>query len=472
MPLLFALPGIGYAQPVQPPTRAEAEAALNPTPAGFSNAQLDQMLAPIALYPDQLLTEVLMAATFPDQLVDAGKWLQDGSNAALKNDDLANALQPLPWDPSVKSLVAFPQIIAMMTNHLDWTEALGTAFANQEVQTMARVQFLRERAMHAGQLKSTSQLAVREESSDIIIEPTDPNMIYVPVYNPAEVYGTWPDSDAPPVYIPPPRGFYNGALGAGIGFSVGLGVVAPLWGWGHPDWRRHEVVVDPGRYQHITTETAITHNHITVENQVWHRTGPVAIDPGGAAAAPAGTCRGEQPPGTVLPTIKPPARPPARARPGAAARGRAPAHPPSRNPAREPPTAASRPRAAPGGRTAAAPGRRAAGETPPRRRRAAYARRRSAPPPRRDRKPHPAEAHPEPHRRRQRRRIRPSRRRKTPANRRIPAAKPPPPAAASRRASAAPPPHRAAAAAEPPLAAAAASGMTPPAPHAHRRRHR
>ncbi|HXO03124.1 MAG TPA: DUF3300 domain-containing protein, partial [Stellaceae bacterium] len=300
LPLLFAVPGISYAQPVQPPTRAEAEAALNPAPAGFTNAQLDQMLAPIALYPDQLLTEVLMAATFPDQLVAAEKWLQDSNNAALKGDDLANALQPLPWDPSVKSLVAFPQIIAMMTNHLDWTEALGAAFANQEVQTMARVQFLRERAMHAGQLKSTSQLAVREEASDIIIEPGDPNTIYVPVYNPAEVYGTWPDSDAPPVYIPPPPGFYNGAVGAGIGFSVGLGVVAPLWGWGHPDWRHHQIVVDPGRYQHITTETDIRQNHINVEGQVWHRTGPVAQVPEEQRPHPSAQ-GGEQPKGTVQP---------------------------------------------------------------------------------------------------------------------------------------------------------------------------
>ena len=166
LPLLIAVPGGGYAQSAQPPTRAEAEAALTPAPAGFSAAQLDQMLAPIALYPDQLLTQVLMAATFPDQLIAAMKWLQEGSNAGLKGDDLANALQQLPWDPSVKSLVPFPQIITMMTDHLDWTAALGGAFANQEVETFARVQFLRERAVQAGQLKSTTQLAVREEDTD------------------------------------------------------------------------------------------------------------------------------------------------------------------------------------------------------------------------------------------------------------------------------------------------------------------
>src|SRR5579862_902009 len=140
--LLVAAPLPSQAQTTpQGPTPAEAQAALNPAPSQFTHAQLDQMLAPIALYPDQLLTQVLMASTFPQQLVDAQNWVQDSHNASLKGDDLANALTPLPWDPSVKSLVAFPQIIAMMVNHLDWTQALGTAFAEQEVQVFARVQF-------------------------------------------------------------------------------------------------------------------------------------------------------------------------------------------------------------------------------------------------------------------------------------------------------------------------------------------
>jgi hypothetical protein len=300
LPFLLTTP-YGYAQTPQPPTQAEAQAALNPAPAPFTDAQLDQMLAPMALYPDQLLTQVLMAATFPDQLVDAQKWLQDSGNAALKGADLANALQPLPWDPSVKSLVAFPQIIAMMINHLDWTQALGTAFANQEVQVFARVQFLRDRAKQAGFLKSTSQIAVSEQDSDIIIEPANPNEVYVPVYNPADVYGAWPNNDYPPVYLPPPPGFYEGALGAGIGFSVGFGIIAPLWGWGHPDWRHHEVAIDPGRYQHITNPSYITQNHINIEGGAWHRSGPIAMVP--QAQRPAPTYHpGEPPKGTVQPS--------------------------------------------------------------------------------------------------------------------------------------------------------------------------
>lgn len=329
--LLIASPPLAVAQSMpQGPSAAEAQAAFNnqtPPPIHYSNAQLDQMLAPIALYPDQLLTQLLMASTFPDQLVDARGWLQDSANASLRGDDLANALQPLPWDPSVKSLVAFPQIIAMITDHLDWAEALGTAFANQEVQVFSRVQFLRERAVRTGRLRSTPQLAVRREESDIIIEPTDPNEIYVPVYNPAEVYGEWPDRDAPPVYIPPPRGFYNGPVGAGIGFSVGFGVVAPLWGWGHPDWRRHRVDVDAGRYEGITNRNFIQQNRTNIEGGSWHRSGPVMFVPEDRRPRPPQQVQEQEqhpPPGTVRPNEVPHPRPPGPAPAGPTPGGAAP----------------------------------------------------------------------------------------------------------------------------------------------------
>jgi len=296
---LMAAPSISGAQPVQPPSPAEAQAALNPAPTHLTNAQLDQMLAPIALYPDQLLTQLLMAATFPQQVVDAAKWLQDGNNAALKGDDLVAALQPLPWDPSVKSLVAFPQIIVMMNDHLDWTEALGTAFANQQVATMARVQFLRDRAVASGQLKSSPQLAVQNDEGEIVIEPVDPAMVYIPVYNPAQAYGDWPDSDAPPVYIPPPPNFYSGEVGAGIGYSVGFGVVAPLWGWSHPDWRHHEVAVDPQRFNRITTPNNNPNNQTIIQNNNWHRTTPVTLVPPGQRPPPSPPPSSPPPTGTV-----------------------------------------------------------------------------------------------------------------------------------------------------------------------------
>src|SRR3984957_286820 len=344
LPFLLATPPFFLATPQlfaqQPPSPAEAAAALNPAAQAFSQQQLDQMLAPIALYPDQLLTTMLMAATFPDQVVDAGKWLQDPGNAAIKGDALAAALQPLPWDPSVKSLIPFPQVVVLMNDHFDWTQSLGAAFAQQQVETMARVQFLRDRAVAAGQLKSTLQLVIRRQQNVIVIEPTNPDTIYVPVYNPAVVYGTWRDRDYPPVYLPPPRGFVEREVGpaAGIGFSVGFGVVAPLWGWGHPDWRDHRVVVDPGRFNRITTTSNITSNHIVIQNDTWHRDSPVAVVPEAArphreaptAAAPAGT--------------------------GASTAGarRGPA------PAGDPPAAGRRPRAAPAGRSRASAGSRGA----------------------------------------------------------------------------------------------------------------
>lgn len=280
LPFLLVAP---YAVAQQPsaPSRAEAAAALTaaPAPARYSRQQLDQILAPIALYPDKLLTAVLMAATFPDQLVDAGKWLADPNNAALKDDALAAALEPLPWDPSVKSLVPFPQVIAMLNDHFDWTQSLGVAFNNQQVETMARVQALRERAVTQGKLRSTPQLAVNGGSDGIVIEPVDPAMIYVPVYNPATVYGVWPDRDYPPVFIPPPPEYRDRPIGPGFGIAVGFGVVGALWGWNHPDWRHHDVIVDHDRYTRITNTTQITRNNIVIENNTWRRTAPVAIVP-------------------------------------------------------------------------------------------------------------------------------------------------------------------------------------------------
>jgi Protein of unknown function (DUF3300) len=322
--LLAALPAVALAQQLQVPSPSEAAAALAPAPQ-FSRAQLDQILAPIALYPDQVLMQVLMAATFPDQLLDAERWLEDAHNAALRGEDLWHALEPLPWDPSVKSLVAFPQLVLMLSQHLDWTEALGLAFANQQGATMARIQYLRHRAYAAGHLRSTRYLRVERDGPEIVIVPAEPNMAYLPLYNPAEIYGVWPDRSYPPIYIPPPPNFYAGALGAGIGFSVGFGIVAPLWGWGHPDWRRHEIVVDRRRYAGITRaprDTAIRHN-------AWHRTAPIARVPEAARPHPhPGAGRMHYPHGTVAPTAlaRPnlgPAHPPAPAHRGE----RAVAHP-------------------------------------------------------------------------------------------------------------------------------------------------
>jgi len=140
----------------------------------YSEEQLDQMLAPIALYPDPLVAQILMAATYPLEVVEAERWLQDTQNAGLRGDQLAAALEQQPWDPSVKSLVPFPQIIRMMDQNLQWTEQLGDAFLAEQPQIMDSIQKLREQALAAGTLQSTPQQIVSTQDQTILIEPANP----------------------------------------------------------------------------------------------------------------------------------------------------------------------------------------------------------------------------------------------------------------------------------------------------------
>ena len=295
LPFLLIAPAVALAQ--TPPSRAEATTALhasaNPGAVQFTRQQLDQMLAPIALYPDELLSQILMAATYPQQVLDAAQWLQDPSHKDVKGDSLAQGLEPLPWDPSVKSLIAFPQIIAMMAEHIEWTQALGTAFAEDQVAVMDRIQALRHLAMQSGKLKSVTHLTVREESGEIIITSAEPDRIYVPIYNPLIVYGgDWPDRDYPPVYLPPPQGFVAETIEPGIEISSGFAVVGSLWGWSHPDWREHRITVERDRYTRITRNAQIS------SDNVWHHSGSVAavknLPHRGAAS-------GQVPAGTVAP---------------------------------------------------------------------------------------------------------------------------------------------------------------------------
>jgi hypothetical protein len=208
--------------------------------------QLDQMLAPIALYPDPLLSQVLMAATYPLEVVEADRWIRDPANAALKGPQLAAALEPLPWDPSVKSLAAFPQVLHMMNGNLDWTERLGDAFLADQAAVMDAVQRLRHLARAAGKLDSTAQQAVTTQGQAIVIEPAGPDTVYVPVYSPLVVYGGWPYPDFAPYYFP---GYFPGFVVGGIGFGwFGVPIIAPLWGWDHWNWRQHRIDIDRDRF--------------------------------------------------------------------------------------------------------------------------------------------------------------------------------------------------------------------------------
>lgn len=210
----------------------------------FSQEQLDQMLAPIALYPDSLLTQILMASTYPLEIVQADRWAKQ--NKDMKGDALAKALEAQPWDPSVKSLVNFPQVLTMMSEKLDLTQKLGDAFLAQQKDVMDTIQNLRKKAEASGNLKTTKEQKVIVEKETIIIESANPQVIYVPSYNPTVVYGVW----AYPSY--PPYPYYPPGYGAGAAFVTGVAVGA-AWGyaWGHSDWHGGDVDIDVNRNTNI-----------------------------------------------------------------------------------------------------------------------------------------------------------------------------------------------------------------------------
>jgi Protein of unknown function (DUF3300) len=194
-------------------------------PANVPAADIDAIVAPIALYPDALVAQILAAATYPDQITEADKWVK--SNASLKGDALVQAVNKQPWDPSVKALTEFPSVLDNMANNLSWTSALGDVSYNQQADVMAAIQRLRKQAKDAGNLKTTSQMTVVQQSPQtIVIQPANPQVVYVPTYNPTVVYGT--------PYYPP--GYSTGAVVATglISFGVGMAVGAAInnsWGW-------------------------------------------------------------------------------------------------------------------------------------------------------------------------------------------------------------------------------------------------
>ena len=205
----------------------------------FTQQQLDQIMAPIALYPDALLSQIMMAATYPREVTEAADWSR--RNPDFDGDRAVRAVERYDWDPSVKSLVAFPQILAMMDEKLNWTEDLGDAFLDQQAQVMDTVQYLRRQAYTAGNLRSSDQFRVDVRDSSFVIDFVNPEIAYLPYYNPVVVYGTW-WWPAQPVYWAPWRGYavrpgYHGyAWGPPIRVSRGFF-------YGAPDWRERRVNV-------------------------------------------------------------------------------------------------------------------------------------------------------------------------------------------------------------------------------------
>jgi hypothetical protein len=232
-------------------------------PKTFNQQQLEQMLAPIALYPDSLLAQVLIAATYPVQVVEADRWVKNNKN--LKGSALNAAIDKMNWDMSVKALVPFPQVLAMMSDQLAWTENLGDAFIGQQAQVMSTVQKLRARAKAQATLKSNAQQKVIVEQDVISIEPANPQVIYVPAYNPAVVYGAWPY----PAYPPYPYYPAGAVVAAGaIGFAAGIAVGA-AWnnGWGHWNWGHGDVNVNVNK--NININNIHVNNLKNVQTQKW-----------------------------------------------------------------------------------------------------------------------------------------------------------------------------------------------------------
>jgi hypothetical protein len=236
LPQLFAIMFSLFCMGFAPLSNAQAQ----DSPA-FSQQELDQMLAPIALYPDALLAQVLMASTYPLEVVEAERW--SVANRRLRGNQAVQAVERTDWDPSVKSLVAFPQILRMMSNKLDWTERVGDAFLGQEQQVMETVQGLRYRAYRAGNLRTNELARVESQDGYILIAPSNPQVAYEPYYNPAIVYGTWWWPHAPPVYWAPWPG-YRERPGFGSGFAWGVGItLGAEFFFGAFDWHQHHVHV-------------------------------------------------------------------------------------------------------------------------------------------------------------------------------------------------------------------------------------
>src|SRR5215469_10233066 len=245
--LLLLMPVAAVAQAPSAAPPASGDQQLKPE-------QLDALVAPIALYPDSLLAQVLMASTYPLEVAQADRWVND--NKSLKGDALKDAAEKQTWDDSVKALVATPDVLAMMSAKLDWTQKLGDAVLAQQPDLMDAVQRLRQKAQANKKLESNKQqtVTVKQDAGKqvIVIQPTDPKTVYVPYYNPSVVYGSWPYPAAPPYYFGYPGYIAGGLVATGLAFGAGyaLGRWASgggcCWGGGSVNWTQNNININSG----------------------------------------------------------------------------------------------------------------------------------------------------------------------------------------------------------------------------------
>ena len=281
--------------PTPAPTAATPPATPAPAPAPsekvFSREELDHMVAPIALYPDELLAQVLMAATYPGDVADAVTWSKAHPDA--KGEPAVAQVANEPWDPSVQALVAFPQALAVLGQDPAWVHRLGDAFLAQPGEVMDAVQRLRRQAQSAGNLESneyqrvtvqpaapaepavapaTGAVIEQPATQTIIIEPSDPEVVYVPSYNPTQVYGTWAYPSYPPAYYPPSPGYYMGtALATGLAWGVGIAAADALWG--DCDWGGNDIDIDVDSYNSFNSNRQIDRSQNSFRHNAANRDG-------------------------------------------------------------------------------------------------------------------------------------------------------------------------------------------------------
>lgn len=278
--------------PVQTIAQSQQQAAPQPSAPTFRPEQLDQMLAPIALYPDPLLAQVLTASTYPLEIVQADRFAKQ--NKGLKGDQLLHAAKDKDWDPSVKAMLQFPEVLSMMSEKLDWTQNLGDAFLAQQRDVMDAVQRLRVKAYESGNLKSTKEQVVKVDTAYqltqpqgqvaqpapqqvqvvqpppqvIVIQPANPQVVYVPAYNPTVVYGVWAYPAYPPYpYYPP--GYVAGAAAFSFVAGVAVGSAWGAWGCG---WHHGDVNVNVNRYNSFTQNNYVNAQKYQVNNNIKNST--------------------------------------------------------------------------------------------------------------------------------------------------------------------------------------------------------
>jgi hypothetical protein len=261
-------PAVAQQQPAAAPPTAAAQGA----PAN-KQQELDQLLAPIALYPDALIAQILMASTYPLEVVEAARWTKENPN--VKDKALEDAMQKQTWDESVKALTSVPQVLKQMNENLSWTQKLGDAFLADQAAVLATVQTLRGKANQAGNLKSTPEQTVKTETVEnktvYVIESAKPETVYVPTYNPSTIYGPWPYPAYPPYYMYPP-GY---AYAPGLAFATGVFVGAAIWG--NCNWGGNNVNINVNKYNNFNKANI---NNGDFNHKAEHRKGVAYKDQG------------------------------------------------------------------------------------------------------------------------------------------------------------------------------------------------